>query len=178
MKLFLRFLPAYLSLALAATAFAEPKLKVSYDKKTDFSKYKTYKWGKVVVVSPDDKSLAAKITQQIEGDLLVRGWTLTTGDPDAVIDQDLKQERVDASYESNSSLGAMGMGDPHGGNNVRSGAYLDGQAWVLNVQVLDAKNQSLLWKATLTTPIEGKQESAEKLEIKEVKRIFSKFPPK
>jgi Domain of unknown function (DUF4136) len=75
------WLPAFIAVVFVTSGFAQ-KVKVGYDKSTDFSKYKTYTWAKPetpvtrpllygTVVSTIDQELQAKGLQKVEanGDL-------------------------------------------------------------------------------------------------------------
>jgi hypothetical protein len=59
------------ALVLASASFAQ-QVKTDYDRKADFSQYKTYSWEKV---QTQDPLLVDRIKQAVNAALTAKGWT-------------------------------------------------------------------------------------------------------
>lgn len=152
---------------LASSALAQ-QVTVDYDKGTDFSKYKTFAWGKG---SPADNPMVhQRIVAGIEGQLVMKGLRKVESNPDIVI-------LYHAATDTQVSVSAMG-GGPLGGWRWGTGtAYVDkvpvGQ---LVVDIGDRSSKKFVWRGTASGTINSKQEKNEKALSKALTKMFENFP--
>ena len=88
--------------------------KIDFEKGTDFSKYKTYAWGKAQEGDPPEQPLDANLAKAVETALAARGWTLVTGPADVILTRDLRVVADDRVTSFSSGIGSgigMGSGD-------------------------------------------------------------------
>lgn len=154
-------------LILAGNAFSQ-QVSVDYDKGTDFSKYKTFAWGKGTIA--DNPLVHQRIVAGIEGQLVMKGLRKVESNPDIVV-------IYHAATDTQVSVSTMG-GGPLGGWRWGMGtAYVDkvpvGQ---LVVDIGDRSNKKFVWRGTASGTINSKQEKNEKALYTALTKMFQNFP--
>ena len=151
-----------MAVALTSGLLMTARVKVDFEKGTDFSKYKTYAWGKAQEGDAAEQPMDANLKAAIEASLAARGWTLTKGAADAVIARELRSvedERV-------------GSGD------FQRTAMIKVPMKALTLTMMDASNKKEIWKAVVGQDVKKDQtDKIEKALAVEVKKLFAKFPP-
>ena len=89
-----------LCLASAATASRAQKVKVEYNKKQDFSGFKTYAWMKQTA-NDHPFMVAMDIRGEVDKQLQAKGSTKTTGNPDLLVnDYGALDGKLNVSYDA------------------------------------------------------------------------------
>jgi Domain of unknown function (DUF4136) len=157
------------------------KISTGYDKTADFSQFKTYAW--VERHTPaTDPVLAALIVADIDSELGKKGLRQTESNPDLLV----------TCYGGLGSQSAFAAEDP--GYTVLGGAALPGTTmWggsvpsapvaqvvqgTLVVDLVDARQKHLVWRATAKANLDyDKRSKMIDQANKAVAAIFKKYPP-
>ena len=180
---FPKLLIGLFALALTSAAHAQ-KVKVGYDKGTDFSKYKTYTWIPpamppvrptlyAIVVADVDDQLKAKGLQQVDknGDLTLASaggieFGINAGAGVPILSTYSGQTPAnDATlWTGNSGLADMNAPVPVG---------------TLELQFVDRSANKVVWTGTVSDKldIERKEQSVERIN-KGIAKLLKAFPPK
>ena len=169
------------AIVLAAISVLSPgmvfaaRVKVDFEKTTDFSKYKTYAWGKAQDGDAAEQPMDGNLKAAIEESLAARGWALTTGAADAVIWRELRSVEDERVGSESSGIGnGVGMGS----GDFQRTAMIKVPMKALTLTVLDAASKKEIWKAAVGQDVKkDPPEKVEKALAGEVKRLFAKFPP-
>jgi hypothetical protein len=147
-----------------------------YDKSVDFSKYKTYSWGKG---TPARNPLAEeRIVQAVDAQLQAKGWKKVEGQGDAVVS-------THVAVEDRMSLDTMYSGWDyawgwHGATlgTVTSTSY-SYKVGTLLVDIFDSGKKTVIWRGTVedTLPTKITPEKSEKKINAAVGKLFRSFPP-
>jgi len=187
MKKLFKTLPL-IALLIVATSCSSVRVSTDYDRKADFSSYKTFAFFKTGIDKAEINDIdKRRILRAIEAELLAKGF-IKSEDPDILISIFTKSnQRVDV-YNNAWGMGAWGWGGfgPWGG----WGGFGPGWGWgwnqpavstqtegVLFVDLINAKKKELVWQGMgtgfLTRNTEKKEER-----IKEfVAKIMEQYPP-
>jgi len=173
-----------LLLATAGSARAQD-VRYNYDKQTDFTKFKTYKW----VVLKDAQKLSdladRQIRAAIDAELAKKGLTKSEDDSaDLYVGYQaaVSQEKQFTSYNTGWGYGPgwYGGGWYGGGGGMTTGqttTILNGQ---LAVDMYATNPKALVWRslASKTLDTEAKPEKQEKNLNKAVQKMLKNYPPK
>lgn len=172
----IKFLPLLLLFFLASCDAVH--INSDYDKKVDFSKYKTYAFYKTGIDKVEISDLDKKrILRSIDEDLLAKGFTKSET-PDLLINISTKEREQVNVNQFNAGFGyGWGFGwNPMfwggGMNNVST--FAEG---TLLIDLIDSSKKELIWQGEgvghLTKNTDRKDQN-----IKEfVSRILSQYPP-
>jgi hypothetical protein len=153
------------------------RVNQDYDKKVDFSQYKTFAYHKngidKVEISDLDKK---RILRSVDEVMTTKGFTKSET-PDVLINFFTKErEQVDVNQFNTGWDYGWGMGwNPWmWGNNTSVNRYTEG---TLTIDIIDAKKKELIWQGqgegVLTKNVDKKDEN-----IKEfVSKILEQYPP-
>jgi len=166
------------------TALAQD-VRYNFDKQTDFSKFKTYKF----VVLKDATQLNDLIDKQIksalESQLSQKGLTKVDGDDaDLYIgyQADVGQEKQFTSYSSGWGYGP-GWGRGWYGGGMSSGMTTGQTSTIykgqLAVDIYDSAHKDLVWRGVVSKTIDpkAKPDKQEKNLNKSLTKLFKKYPP-
>jgi Domain of unknown function (DUF4136) len=168
-----------LSVALIVSAVAAhaQNVKVHWDRATDFTRYKTYKWTKIptprtptpeiekLIYSDVDMQLEAKGLKKVENgeaDLYV-GYSVTLGQP--------KQQTAAApvadssSWQTGSSWSAQSSSD----KAARKGT--------LNIDIAEVQKNLLVWRGSIVAEVGDSMNDARVKISKGLSKAFAKYPP-
>ncbi len=167
---------------------AQSQVHIDFDKKVDFTKYRTFKFepGKVVrklgLQDTTSTFMNQYIAEAITKDLATKGLTPTGKNPDLVITYvaGAKEKKEVENYMS-----GPGFYSPHSRFYGRTGWW--GPQWnnfwvnhyeegTIIIDVYDAKRDQLIWRAYAVSPINNYNE--QKFVNKEIAKSFKKYPPK
>ena len=169
-----------LSLFLIASAVAAhaQKVKVDWDRATDFARYSTYKWMKVpsprtpapeiekLIYSEVDVQLQAKGLKKVESgepDLYV-GYSVTLGHP--------KKQTATAPVADSSS---WQTGSSWSSQNPSDNAERKG---TLNVDIAEAKRNLLVWRGSVVAEVGDSVNDTRWKISKGVSKAFTQYPPR
>ena len=159
-------------------------VRYNFDKDTDFSKFKTYKWVELKDAAKIDDITDKNIRSAIDAELATKGLTKTDGDSaDLFIGYQaaVGQEKQFTSYSSDWGYGG---GWYRGGWYGPSSGMTTGQTSTiyvgqLAVDMYDSANKDLVWRgvASKTLDAKAKPEKQQKNLAKAMAKLFKKYPP-
>lgn len=170
---------------LCTCAAGAQDVRYNFDKKTDFSRFKTYKWVQLKDASKVDNLVDQQIKQAAEAQLAAKGLTKVedeSADLFVGYQTAVGQEKEFTSYNSNWGYGpgwyyggwygAGGMGTTYG----QTSTIYVGQ---LAIDMYDSANKDLVWRgvASKTLDEKAKPEKREKNLAKAMKKLFKNYPP-
>jgi hypothetical protein len=158
---------------LTTSSFSQ-KVKIGYDKKTDFSKYKTYTWAK-----PDHPIVRPQLYQDVV----------------ATIDQDLSANGLKRVESNGDLILTAGGGIDFGYNTPAWGGMDTGMAYgvdaapvllapleakgTLILQFADRNDSKPVWQGTVMQNLDPEQKTqALVLAQKAIDKLLKSFPPK
>jgi hypothetical protein len=172
-----------LLLASASSAIAQD-VRYNFDKDTDFSKFKTYKWVELKSAQKPDELTAKQIKAAIDAELAKKGLTETNSDDaDLYIGYQtaIGQEKQFTSY--NDSWG-YGPGWYRGGWYGGGGGMTTGQTSTiytgqLVLDMYDTAKKDLVWRGTVSKTIDtkAKPDKREKNLQKAIAKLLKNYPP-
>lgn len=170
----IKYLPLLL-LAFLASCNAV-RINSDYDKKVDFSAYKTYAFYKTGIDKVEISDLDKKrILKSIEEEMTLKGFTKSET-PDLLININTKAEK---NVNVNQFQAGMGYGwgfgwNPYFGTN--NSVWTDTEG-TLTIDLIDAKKKELIWQGEgvghLTKNTNKKDENIKGF----VSRILTQYPP-
>jgi hypothetical protein len=156
---------------------ASVSVNYDYDKKVDFSKYKTYAFYKTGIDKVEISDLDKKrILRSIEDELTKKGFTKSEF-PNLLVNINTKAEKNVNVNQFQSVFGyGWGFGwNPYFGMNYQINTITEGS---LIIDFIDASNKELVWQGegtgNLTQNTNKKDENIKNF----VFRILSQYPPK
>jgi hypothetical protein len=168
----------------AASAFAQD-VRYNFDKDTDFSKFKTYKWVALKDAQPVDDLLDKQIKSAIDAELSTKGLSkVDTDDANLYIGYQaaVGKEKQFTSYNSSWGYGpgwygGGWYGSPGGGMTTgQTSTIYTGQ---LGVDMYDSAGKDLVWRgvASKTIDTKAKPEKQQKNLAKAVTKLLKNYPP-
>ncbi len=147
--------------------------QVDYDRRADFSSYKTYSFHEKglqqIKLNDIDKS---RILNAISSNLQAKGFTQVTSNPDFIINLSaFNKDKVDVSYNS------YGFGWNwfyFGYNDPIIHQYKEGS---LMVDIVDAQKNLLVWQGVASGIYLDKLEIKEEQLPEAINKVLLKFPP-
>jgi Domain of unknown function (DUF4136) len=165
-----------LSVLLLASC-ASVSINSDYDKKADFTKYKTYAFYKTGIDKVEISDLDKKrILRSIEEEMTLKGFTKSET-PDLLVNINTKAEKNVNVNQFQSAFGyGWGFGwNPYFGMNYNVNTNTEG---ILTIDLIDASKKELIWQGEgigyLTQNTNKKDENIKNF----VTRILSQYPPK
>jgi hypothetical protein len=181
------WLAVTIGLVIAASAALAQDVRYNFDKDTDFSRFKTYKW----VALKDAKDPGDLLDKQIKGafdtQLAAKGLTKVDGDnADLYIGYQagIGQEKEFTSYSSDWGYGGgwyrggwYGGGYPGGGMTTGSTSTI--YVGQLALDMYDSANKDLVWRGLGSKTIDpkAKPEKQQKNLNKTVTKMLKNYPP-
>ncbi len=171
----------YLSAILLFTIFSCTSVKITsdYNRKTDFSKFKTFAFYKKGIDKVDLSDLDKKrILHAIENELLAKGMTKSEH-PDVLVNIFIKSKEEIDHYDRNSYLDVwtyqhFGLGSGPTYNNVSTAIV-----GTLFIDIIDASKKALAWQGVGEGFINfvDSKEKKDKLFKEFATEIMKKYPP-
>ena len=158
-------------LLFASASFAQ-QVKTDYDRSADFSRYKTYSWGKV---QTPDSLWADRIKEAVNTALAAKGLTPVEsgGDISVVAIEMTKNQRTLNTFYDN-----FGGGWRWGGGFGNSTTTVDNyKVGTLVVDLFDANSKGLVWRGSSSDTLSDKSDKNIKNLDKGVQKMFDHFPP-
>ena len=173
---------------LAIPAAVAQDVRYNFDKNTDFSKFKTYKWVDIKDASKFNSLVDKEIKQAVDSQLAAKGLSKVDGDnADLLIGYQgaVGTEKQFSSYNSSWGYGSgWGRGGWYGYGGGPSSGFTTGQTSTIYVgqiavDMYDSANKDLVWRGTASKTIDqtAKPEKQQKNLNKAMAKLFKKYPP-
>jgi hypothetical protein len=156
---------------------AASEVATEYDGQADFTRYRTYSWGK----KPDSgkADVDARILEAIDGQLKEKGWArVESGPADVVLAAHAivrEDQQIDTAYSG------WGPGWNWSGPGPLAGAATTvltrQRIGTLVVDLFDAATRRLVWRGTATDTVGPDAEANRRRLQQVVTRLFKGFPP-
>ncbi len=166
-----------LLLLFIAASCSSVRVNTDYDKKVDFSQYKTYAFYKTGIDKVEISDLDKKrILRSIDEAMTAKGFTKSET-PDLLVNINAKAEK---NVNVNQFYAGYGYGwgfgwNPYWGGNTSISSSTDG---ILILDLIDAKKKELVWQGEgtgyLTKDTNEKDENIKNF----VTKILEQYPPK
>ena len=161
-------------LSLVTVSIAQ-EIKTDYDRKADFSQYKTFSFEKVETKDP---LWVDRITFAIGGELTAKGLTqVASGGDVAIIAIGMTTDRqtLDTFYDTFPGGWGWRWGSGYGDATTTAETYTVG---TLVVDLFDRKTKALLWRGSANNTLSNNSTKNIKNLDKSVEKLFKGFPPK
>jgi hypothetical protein len=173
-----------LSVLALGTAAAQD-VRYNFDKNTDFSKFKTYKWVELKDASKVNELMDKDIKSAIDTELASKGLTKVDGD-DANLyigyQGGVGQEKQFTSYNSSWGYGPGWYGGGwYGGPSSSTTTGQTSTIYIgqLAVDMYDSAHKDLVWRGVASKTIDpkAKPDKQQKNLAKAMKKLFKNYPP-
>jgi hypothetical protein len=157
---------------LCASASFAKQVKTDYDRKADFSRYKTYSWQKVQTRDP---LLVDRIEEAVNAALTAKGWTpVESGGNVAIVAIEMthNQRTLNTFYDGFGGGWRWGGGFGNATTTVEN--YKVG---TLVVDLFDTNTKKLVWRGSSSDTLSDKSDKNIKNLDKGVQKMFDHFPP-
>jgi hypothetical protein len=171
-----------LLLFLLGTAFGQD-VRYNFDKDTDFSKYKTYRWVSIKDAQKLDDITDRQVKDAIDAELAKKGLSKVDAEnADLYVGYQtaIGTEKQFTSYNTDWGYGpGWGGGWYGGGTGMTTGQTSTIYVGTLALDMYDASKKELVWRgmATKTLDPKAKPEKREKNLNKAVAKLLKKYPP-
>ena len=173
------------SMLVLGTASAQD-VRYNFDKNTDFSKFKTYKWVEIKDAAKVNDLMDKDIKSAIDTELATKGLTKVDGD-DANLyigyQGGVGTEKQFTSYNSSWGYGPGWYGGGwYGGPSSSTTTGQTSTIYIgqLAVDMYDSANKDLVWRGVASKTIDpkAKPEKQQKNLAKAMQKLFKNYPPK
>jgi len=149
-------------------------VRYNFDKDTDFSKFKTYKWVTIKDAQKVDDITDKQIKDAIDSVLVTKGLEKTTSD-----DADL-YIGYQASIDQERQWNAYGTGGLRWGGGMANATTSKISVGTLVLDMYDPANKQLVWTGRVTKTLDpnANQEKKQKNLDKAMQKLLKNFPPK
>jgi hypothetical protein len=173
-----------LALAVSSSAYAQD-VRYNFDKNSDFSKFKTFKWVTIKGGKHVNDLVDQQIRSAIESELALKGLVRTDADnADLYIGY---QAAVDTEKQVNTFDTGWGYGPGwygpgwYGGGGMSSSTSTTSTIYIgsITVDMYQASAKSLVWRgmASKTLDAKAKPDKQQKNLAKAMKKLFKNYPP-
>ena len=178
--------PLMLTVLLAASAAVGQDVRYNFDKNTDFSRFKTYKWVDLKNAARVNDLVDKQIKAAVDANLAGKGLSRVDGDSaDLYIGYQaaVGQEKEFTSYSSDWGYGGGwyrgGWYGPMGGMSTTTGQTTTIYKGQLAVDMYDSANHDLVWRGLASKSLDpkAKPEKQEKNLQKAVTKLLKNYPP-
>jgi Domain of unknown function (DUF4136) len=161
---------------LFATASLAQQVKTDFDRRTDFSQYKTYSWENVHTQNP---LWVDRIKAAVNSALAAKGWTqVDSGGNVSIMAMEMNQTHQTLNTYYDSFGGGWGwrgwLGGGFGDSTTTESTYKVG---TLVVDLYDSNTKKLIWRGSASDTLSGKSDKNIKNLDKGVEKMFDHFPP-
>lgn len=162
---------------LAATA-SLAEIRTDYDRAAEFSRYKTYSWGKVHTENP---LLVDRIKEAVASALAAKGWReVESGGDVSIMAMEMTEDHRTLNTYYDSFGGGWGwrrwggLGDGFGTSTTTEETY---EVGTLVVDLFDTNARKLIWRGSASDTLSDKSDKNIKKLNSDVQRMFDHFPP-
>lgn len=172
------------TLVLAGSALSQD-VRYNFDKNTDFSKFKTYKWVALKDAPKPNDLTDKQIIASIDSQLATKGLSKVDSDTADLFvgyQAGIGQEKEFTSYNSDWGYGGGWYGRGWygaGGTGITTGQTSTIYIGQLALDMYDTKNHDLVWRGVASKTIDpkAKPEKQEKNLNKAVAKLLKNYPP-
>lgn len=173
-------------LLVAASAALAQDVRYNFDKDTNFSKFKTYKWVTIKGADQQNALVDKQIKEAIDAELALKGLSKVEADTaDLYIGYQtaIGQEKQFNSYSTDWGYGGGwyrgGWYGGMGGSSMTTGQTSTIYTGQLVLDMYDSANKDLVWRgvASKTLDPKAKPEKQQKNLAKAVKKLLKNYPP-
>lgn len=182
MKTLIRATFVVLALAVC-TSFAQD-VRYNFDKGTDFSKFKTYKWVPIKGAATVSDLVDKQIKEAVDAELATKGLSrVESGDADLYIGYQpaVNQEKQFNSYSTGWGYGPGWGGGWYGGmgSTSTSGSTSTIYKGQLALDMYSSAGHDLVWRGVVSKTIDpkAKPEKQQKNLAKSVQKLLKDYPP-
>jgi len=177
------FLSVVMLLLVAGSALAQD-VRYNFDSKTDFSKFKTYKWVPIKDAQKLSDLVDKQIKDALDAELATKGLTKVDSD-DANLyigyQAAVGTEKQFTSYNTGWGYGPGWGGGWYGGGGMSTTTGSTSTIYVgqLAIDMYDPANKDIVWRGTASKTIDekAKPEKQQKNLAKAVKKLLKNYPP-
>jgi Domain of unknown function (DUF4136) len=151
------------------------EIKTDYDRKADFSQYKTFSFEKVETKDP---LWVERVTAAIGRELTAKGWTQVTSGGDIAIfaiRMTTDGQTLDHFYDTYNGEWGWRWGSGYPDAPATPETYTVG---TLVIDLFDRKTKALLWRGSARRTLSDSSTTTIKNFDKSVEKLFKGFPPK
>ncbi len=165
--------------SILVTTAALAEVKTDYDRTVDFSRYKTYSWGKVHTPNP---LWVDRIKADVASELAAKGWTeIESGGDASIMAMEMREDHRTLNTYYDSFGGGWGwrrwgggFGDGFGTATTTEETYKVG---TLVVDLFDTNTKKLIWRGSASDTLSDKSDKNIRRLHSDVERMFEHFPP-
>jgi Domain of unknown function (DUF4136) len=175
-----------LSVLFAVSCALGQDVRYNFDKNTDFSKFKTYKWVILKDASTANDLVTKQLKDAVDAELRTKGLVKVDDDSASLFigyQAGVGQEKQFTSFNSDWGYGGGwyrgGWYGPGGGMSTTTGSTSTIYVGQLVLDMYDSANRDLVWRgvASKTLDAKAKPEKQEKNLAKAVKKLLKNYPP-
>jgi hypothetical protein len=181
------FLFSVLAVLVAAASAIGQDVRYNFDKNSDFSKFKTYKWVTLKDAAKVNDLVGKQIMDAVDGELATKGLTKVTDDNANLYigyQPGVGQEKQFTSFSSGWGYGPGWYGGGWYGPGGMTSTTTTGSTSTIYVGQLaldmyDSANHDLVWRgiASKTIDPKAKPDKQQKNLAKAVKKMLKNYPP-
>ena len=178
------YLVTVLFFAFAAGAVFAQDVRYNFDRNTDFSKFKTYKWVQVKDADQLNDMADRQLKQTVDAELATKGLQKSESeDADLYIAYEaaISQEKQFISYSTDWGYGPGWGGRWYGGpsSSTTYGSTSTVQVGQIDLSMYDRAAKAMVWRssATKTLDTKAKPDKQEKNLKKAVAKMLKNYPP-
>ena len=172
---------------LFATAFASAQdVRYNFDKNTDFSRFKTYKWVQLKDAQKLDNLAESQVKDAVDAQLRAKGLTKVEDDGANLYvgyQAAVNQEKEFSSYSSGWGYGGGWYGggwyNGMGGMTTTQGQTSTIYVGQLAIDMYDSANKDLVWRGVASKTLDPKAKPEKRLKnlTKAMNKLFKNYPP-
>jgi Domain of unknown function (DUF4136) len=156
-------------------------VRFNFDKDTDFSKFKTYKWVPIKDANPPNDITDKMIKTTIDTELATKGLTKTDAETADLYVGYQGAVSTEKEYTSYDNSWGYGRGWGYGGMATTTTTGQTSTIYIgqLVVDMYDPANKDLIWRGTAskTLDMKAKPDKQQKNLTKAVTKLFKNYPP-
>jgi len=178
------FFSSVVLLLLVGSSALGQDVRYNFDKDTDFSKFKTYKWVQIKGAQQLDDLIDKQIKSALDAELAKKGLSrVETDNADLLIGYQtaVGQEKQYNSYNTGWGYGPGWGGGWYGGGGSSSTTTSTTTIYTgqLAVDMYDSAHHDLVWRgvASKTIDTKAKPDKREKNLAKAAQKLFKNYPP-
>jgi len=171
-------------LVVASTAFGQD-VRYNFDKDSDFSKFKTYKWVTLKGANQVDDLMDKQIKEAIDAQLATKGLSRVESDDANLFvgyQTAIGTEKQFTSYDTGWGYGPgwYGRGWYGGGGGMTTGQTSTLYTGQLAVDMYNSAGHDLVWRGVVSKSLDpkAKPEKRQKNLTKALTKLFKNYPPK
>ena len=172
-----RRVSVFVTLTLCAGAASAQDVKVDWDRATDFSLYKTYKWAKIPTPRTPTPAVENVIYIAADTQLQAKGLNkIETGEPDVLVGYSitLAQPKKQGATPSNTDGSSWQPGSSWSAQTSSDQAARKG---TLNIDLADSKKNQLIWRGSVIAEVGDSVNDARVKIARGISKAFIKYPP-